>query len=109
MTTLLMRGITKTKTNLDLFAIKISEPYTLRQALKDPNWTQVMDIEIAALHQNHTWDLIEQPSDVNIIGYKWVYKLKHKLDESIERYKARLVTKRYNQLMVLIILRPLFQ
>jgi len=56
-----------------------------------------MDIEIAALHQNHTWDLIEQPFDVNIIGYKWVYKLKHKPDGSTKRYKARLVTKRYNQ------------
>ena len=56
-----------------------------------------MDLEIAALHRNQTWDLVEQPSEVNLIGCKWVYKLKHKPDGSIERYKARLVAKGYNQ------------
>ncbi|RVW12197.1 Retrovirus-related Pol polyprotein from transposon RE1 [Vitis vinifera] len=75
----------------------ISEPYTLKQALKDPNWIQAMDLEIAALHRNQTWDLVEQPSEVNLIGCKWVYKLKHKPDGSIERYKAQLVAKGYNQ------------
>jgi len=54
MTTRLMHGITKKKTILDLSVTKISEPYTLNQALKDPNWTQAMDLEIAALHGNHT-------------------------------------------------------
>ena len=53
-------------------------------------------MEIAALHRNHTWDLVEQPLNVNVIGCKWVYKLKHKPDGSIERYKARLVAKGYN-------------
>ncbi|RVW45842.1 hypothetical protein CK203_086243 [Vitis vinifera] len=27
-----------------------------------------MEMEIAALHRNHTWDLVEQPPDVNLIG-----------------------------------------
>ena len=56
-----------------------------------------MEMEIAALHRNHTWDLVKQPPDVNVIGSKWAYKLKHKPDGSIERYKARLVAKGYNQ------------
>ncbi|RVW83707.1 Retrovirus-related Pol polyprotein from transposon RE1 [Vitis vinifera] len=73
MTTRLMRGITKKKTIFDLSAVKISEPYTLKQALKDPNWIQAMDLEIAALHRNQTWDLVEQPSEVNLIGCKWTF------------------------------------
>ncbi|RVX22902.1 Retrovirus-related Pol polyprotein from transposon RE1 [Vitis vinifera] len=68
MTTRSMRGITKKKTILDLSAIKVSEPSTLKQAFKDPNWTKAMEMEIAALHRNHTWDLVEQPPNVNVIG-----------------------------------------
>jgi histone deacetylase 1/2 len=95
MTTRLMNSITKRKVILNLTAI--IEPYTLNQALRDPYWTRAMDQEIAALHHNHTWDLVAKFSDVNIIGCKWVYKLKHKSDGSIDRYKVRLVAKGYHQ------------
>lgn len=37
------------------------------------------------------------PSHGNIIGYKWVFKLKHKLDGKIKHYKAYLVSKAFNQ------------
>ena len=93
MTTRLMRGITRKKPIFDLSVVKVSEPSTLKQALTNPHWTKAMDLEMVALHHNHTWDLVPQPLDVNIIGCKWVYKLKHKSDGSIDRYKARLVAK----------------
>ena len=28
-----------------------------------------------------------------VIGYKWVFKIKHKLDDTIERHKAKLGAK----------------
>ena len=93
MITRLISGITKKKVILDVTTV--TKPYTLSQALKDPHWTQAMDQKIAALHCNHTWDLVAKPSDVNIIGCKWVYKLKHKPNGSINRHKARLVAKGY--------------
>lgn len=37
------------------------------------------------------------PSEKKAIGCRWVYKLKHKDDGSVERLKARLVVKGYTQ------------
>ena len=37
------------------------------------------------------------PTHKKPIGCKWIYKIKHKVDGSIERYKARLVAKGFTQ------------
>lgn len=34
---------------------------------------------------------------IKVIGNKWVYKVKHNLDGTVSRYKARLVPKGYHQ------------
>jgi len=46
---------------------------------------------------NQVWDLVDLPSGRRSIGNKWVFKIKHKADRSIEHYKARLVAKGYTQ------------
>ena len=43
------------------------------------------------------WDLVPKPKDAKIITCKWVYKLKKKVNGSIDRYKARLVAHGFSQ------------
>ena len=74
-----------------------SEPYSYEEAALSPAWQKAMEQEFDALHANRTWDLVILPVDKQDIGCKWVYKVKHKADGSIERFKARLVVKRYTQ------------
>lgn len=50
------------------------------------------------MEENRTWSIVPLPSGKHSIGCKWVYKVKHKADGSIEHYKAHLVAKRFTQL-----------
>src|SRR3954466_9754684 len=56
-----------------------------------------MTTEFKALLKNNTWVLIPPPSHQNVVCCKWVFKLKHRANGSIERYKARLVAKGFHQ------------
>jgi hypothetical protein len=57
-----------------------------------------MNSEYQALMNNKTWRLVPSPpKGTNVIGCKWVYKIKHKSDGTIDRYKARLVAKEFKQ------------
>ena len=56
-----------------------------------------MQDEYDALIRQGTWSLVPPPQHHNIVGCKWVYKLKTHSDGSIARYKARLVAKGFHQ------------
>ncbi|GLT89691.1 hypothetical protein SLE2022_076670 [Rubroshorea leprosula] len=75
----------------------IKEPKNVQQALRAPHWLQAMKEELAALHQNNTWNLVPPPLETNIVGSRWVFKTKLNPDGTIERFKARLVAKGFSQ------------
>ena len=54
----------------------LTEPSSFLQAIKDPSWKQSMEFEFATLQHNKTWHLVPSPSSGEVIGCKWVYKLK---------------------------------
>jgi histone deacetylase 1/2 len=56
-----------------------------------------MDAEFSALKINNTWRLVDPPPGRHIVGCKWVFKLKHKPDGTVDRHKARLVAKGFTQ------------
>lgn len=56
-----------------------------------------MNKELDALEENNTWTIMPLPPGKKSIGSKWVYKVKLKPDGTVERFKARLVAKWYNQ------------
>ena len=56
-----------------------------------------MKTEYATLPTNSTGSLVPKPINKRIIGCKWIYKLKLKVDGSVDRFKARLVAKGFNQ------------
>jgi histone deacetylase 1/2 len=73
------------------------EPAMLSEALGDKNWVSAMNSEHQALLRNQTWHLVPHPKGKNVIGCKWVYKIKRMAYGTIDRYKAHLVAKGYKQ------------
>ena len=75
----------------------VSEPVTYQEAASIPEWQLAMSEELAALDRTGTWDLVPLPPHAIPITCKWVFKIKTKLDGSIERYKAHLVARGFQQ------------
>lgn len=56
-----------------------------------------MDEQYEALTQNKTWQLVPPSSNNNLIGCKWVNRIKKHAYGTVERYKAQLVAKGFKQ------------
>jgi hypothetical protein len=79
------------------------EPNDLSSTLADSNWKAAMVCEFSALVCNNTWHLVPlAAAGQNLIGCKWVYKIKQEADGSIDRYKVRLIAKRSKQRYVIV-------
>ncbi|GKB05825.1 retrovirus-related pol polyprotein from transposon TNT 1-94 [Tanacetum coccineum] len=68
-----------------------------KQAVQYTGWRQTMDKELVALEKNNTWTLTVLPPGHKPISSKWVYKTKYNPDGIVERLKARLVVRGFNQ------------
>lgn len=53
-----------------------------------------MNQEFDALYSR---DLVPLPAGKKAIGCKWVYKVKHKADGSVKRFKSRQIIKGYTE------------
>ena len=43
------------------------------------------------------WDVVPKPEGKSVVSSKWIYKIKHVVDGSIEKYNARFVARRFSQ------------
>ena len=47
--------------------------------------------------KNDVWDIVPKPKNKSVLSSKWIYKLKHVADYSIEKYKAIFVSRGFSQ------------
>ena len=60
-------------------------------------WYKAMMEELDLINKINVWELVQLPKCKVAIGCKWVYKKKLRSDGTLDKYKARLVAKRYTQ------------
>lgn len=66
-------------------SLAITEPRSHLEAATEPNWRRAMDEEYQALLDNRTWHLVPPLPRCNLIDCRWVFKLKHRADGTIDR------------------------
>ena len=56
-----------------------------------------MTEEYQSIMKNDVWDIVPKPEGKSVVSSKWIYKIKHAADGSIEKYKARFVARGFSQ------------
>src|SRR3989337_828922 len=75
-------------------------PRTISEAYASPDadyWKEAVRSKMDSILANGTWEITDPPYGCKPVGCKWVFKKKLRPDGTIEKYKARLVTKGYTQ------------
>eukprot|EP00253_Pinus_taeda_P035263 PITA_35263 len=88
------------RTKLDSKSEKCIFIGTVKEAVNSEDgklWKEAMVDEMASLHKNEAWDLVELPAGRKPIGSKWVFTKKTNAEGKVDKYKARLVEKGYSQ------------
>ncbi|KAL5537282.1 hypothetical protein ACEPAF_1105 [Sanghuangporus sanghuang] len=77
------------------------EPRTIKEARSLPEWPmweQAIEEEMKALENIRTWEIGHAPKGTNIVGSRWVFKVKKDAGGKPIHYKGRLVAQGFSQI-----------
>lgn len=60
------------------------------------NWKQAIQAEIIALENDYTREIVDRPTDKNVLSSRWVFVKKFESNGNV-RFKARLVMRGFEQ------------
>jgi hypothetical protein len=46
--------------------------------------------------KNDVWEIVPRPKEKLVVTSKWVYKIKHAVDGSVEKYKERFIARGFS-------------
>ena len=59
--------------------VEMLEPWSLKEAKSCPDWPRqekAIEEELNLLQETGTWEIVDEPRDVNVVSSKWVFKAK---------------------------------
>ena len=68
-------------------------PKNIHICLECPEWKNVVMEEMKGFEKNNTWKICALPKGHKLVGCKWVFTLKCKVDRILDRHTTRLVAK----------------
>jgi hypothetical protein len=98
----LVRAVAHGLSMLDA-SVDVAEPVSWKAAMQTPQaalWREAADKEMAGCEQMKVWELVPRsavPKEHNVIACKWVFKVKYDANGAIDKYKARITPKGFQQ------------
>ena len=77
--------------------LRDSEPSTFEEASQHYVWQDVMMDKYHSVIKYDVWEIVPRPEGKSVVTSRWLYKLKHAADGSVEKYKARFVARGFSQ------------
>jgi len=75
-----------------------ADPSTFEEAVEHREWKDAMNEEYQCIIKNGILEIVPRPQDKSVVNSKWIYKIKHEVDGSIDKYKERFVARGFSQL-----------
>jgi transposase InsO family protein len=73
------------------------EPTCFEESIQKKEWEDAMTKEYQSIIKNDVWEIVPRSKNKDVVSSKWLYKIKHAADGSIEKYKARFVARGFSQ------------
>jgi hypothetical protein len=73
------------------------EPTFFEESIQRKEWVDAMTEEYQSIMKNEVWEIVPRPRNKDVVSSKWLFKIKHVADGSIEKYKARFVSHGFSQ------------
>jgi hypothetical protein len=73
------------------------EPTFFEEAIQRKEWADAMTEEYQSIIKNEVWEIVPRLKSKDVVSSKWLFKIKHAANGSIEKYKARFFTCGFSQ------------
>ena len=73
-----------------------SEPSNFEEDAQNDVWKEAMVEEYDSIMKNQVWEVLPRPEGKKVVGSRWIYKVNHAANKSVEKYKACFVAKGFS-------------
>ena len=73
-----------------------SEPSSFKEDAQHDVWQEAMVEEYESIMKNKVWKVVPWPQGKKVVGSRWIYKVKHAVDISVEKYTMHYVEKGFS-------------
>ena len=73
------------------------KPSCFEVIVQNKEWVEAIMEEFQSIMKNDVWEIVPKPEGKSVVSSKWIYRIKHTVNGSIEKYKARFVAWGFTQ------------